>query len=130
MRLTTSGRDKGSEPTTAASSLDGWRGLLSAELTFLPEVWAAALSMWCLLQHVRSCPQPERCVPGDRGPEEITNWLTQIGRQAERGCLSSCHESVGGRALQEICRRHQRPRDPSLVLVHSAKIRNLLLRVG
>src|SRR5215210_7830893 len=35
--LTTSGRGSGSEPTTAASSLDGCNGLIRAGLTFLPD---------------------------------------------------------------------------------------------
>jgi hypothetical protein len=39
--LTTSGRAKGLEPTTAASSAEGWRGFESAVLTFLPVVLVA-----------------------------------------------------------------------------------------
>src|SRR5215207_1845954 len=42
--LTTSGRGSGSEPTTAASSLDGCSGFIRAGLTFLPDEPLPALA--------------------------------------------------------------------------------------
>src|SRR3954467_12053765 len=43
--LTTSGRGSGSEPTTAASSLDGCNGFIRAGLTFLPDAPLPALAL-------------------------------------------------------------------------------------
>src|SRR5215210_3294016 len=43
--LTTSGRGSGSEPTTAASSLDGCNGRIRAGLTFLPDAPLSALAL-------------------------------------------------------------------------------------
>src|SRR3954447_21838821 len=43
--LTTSGRGSGAEPTTAASSFDGCKGLIRAGLTFLPDVPLPALAV-------------------------------------------------------------------------------------
>src|ERR1051325_3834946 len=43
--LTTSGRGSGSEPTTAASSLDGCKGFIRAGLTFLPDAPLPALAV-------------------------------------------------------------------------------------
>src|ERR1051325_12013926 len=43
--LTTSGRGSGSEPTTAASSLDGCKGFIRAGLTFLPDALLSALAV-------------------------------------------------------------------------------------
>src|SRR5690349_8576240 len=42
--LTTSGRGSGSEPTTAASSVDGCKGFIRAGLTFLPDALLPALA--------------------------------------------------------------------------------------
>src|SRR3954447_21453517 len=42
--LTTSGRGSGLEPTTAASSFDGCKGLIRAGLTFLPDELLPALA--------------------------------------------------------------------------------------
>src|SRR3954468_17274343 len=44
--LTTSGGGSGSEPTTAASSLDGCNGFIRAGLTFLADAPVPALAVW------------------------------------------------------------------------------------